>query len=203
MREDGGWEPEFAGQRAPFTPGHEASVKHGGFSERRVGPLAERIKAALLEDPDCPPFLHEGKFARALSAWSRAEALAELIGRYLDTIDIGGALSEVTEAAEDEDRAAPGTVRRRLSSRKRLSVLEALHRAESRAQSLRRELGLSPASYAQLAVHVGLAHRQQADAIEKLARKGAEIRERREAQLREAAERAAIGSGDTAGRDGG
>ena len=148
-----------------------------------MGPLAEQIRATLLESEDCPPFLHESKFTRSLAAWSRAEALAELIGRYLDTIDIGDALSEVTEAAEDEDRAAPGTVRRRLSSRKRLSVLDALHRAESRAQSLRRELGLSPASYAQLAVHVGLARQAQTDALERLAAKGEEIRAARERRV--------------------
>ena len=37
------WKPAFEGQRPPFLPGNEANLIHGARSERRVGPLAERI----------------------------------------------------------------------------------------------------------------------------------------------------------------
>jgi hypothetical protein len=51
---------------------------------------------------------------------------------------------------------------------------------------LRRELGLSLASFASLAKDIGLVYRQQADAIEQLGEQGREIVERRRAAMRAA-----------------
>jgi hypothetical protein len=168
-----GWVPEFPGQRPPFAPGNQLGVRHGAFSEARVLPLAGRILAAMLADEDCPPYLHQSKFTRALQAWSRAEAQAEVIQSYLDSMTVDEALSEVTEGTEGEDRlSAPGSVKRTLHQRKRLSALDALHRAESRAQSLRRELGLSPSSYAALARDVSLIGRQMDDGLERMGTEG-------------------------------
>lgn len=51
---DGSWVPEFPGQRPPIQPGHLASVRHGAFSQRLIGPLAEAIAREQLERLDCP-----------------------------------------------------------------------------------------------------------------------------------------------------
>lgn len=123
----GEWTPEFPGQRPPFQPGHTLSMRHGAYSERRIGPLAEQLAADLLADPTTPDYLREARFAGAVLAWARAEAVVRLYLAWLD--------------AQDLDKPARGA----------LAVLEALRKAEAAAATARSRLGLDPVSRAKLA----------------------------------------------------
>jgi hypothetical protein len=176
---DGGWVPAFPGQRPPLAEGNEVAVKSGAYSERRVGEVAERFRAALLGSASTPAYLLEERFVYSVNAWSRAEGVVYLIGQWLDGQDIEEALTELTVATEEEDRGAPGEVRRRLRQRKTAPALDALHRWEGRAASLRRALGLDPVSFAELSRNVALTSSAHADALEALGRQGREIMERR------------------------
>jgi len=57
------------------------------------------------------------------------------------------------------------------------------HRAASRAANARKELGLSPASYAGIARDVGLEFQRQEDAIARISQQGSDIIARRKAAL--------------------
>src|SRR5487761_1820062 len=170
-----GWQPEFDGQRPPFTPGNESAVVHGARSERHVGPLAAQIAADLLADPDTPPHLHEPLFASAIQAWARAEAVCRLLWQWLDGKDVVGALSDLATTTEDEE-ASGGMVHRKSVTRHMPSVLEQLRKFESQAANLRARLGLDPASAAK--VGRDLAARRYMDAAP-LNAALAEIEERR------------------------
>jgi hypothetical protein len=37
------WTPAFPGQRPPFQPGHEISVKHGAYADVKLGPRVEEL----------------------------------------------------------------------------------------------------------------------------------------------------------------
>lgn len=73
-----------------------------------------------------------------------------LLWDWLAAQDVEDALSDVTTTEEAEERRKGRTTRRTVS-RRVVSVLDQLHRAESRAASLRGKLGLDPASAARLA----------------------------------------------------
>jgi hypothetical protein len=63
---------------APFPRGHEASTRHGVWSERRVAPLVQELVAGLLADrPDL------GRYPETVIAWGRAEARCLLFDSYL------------------------------------------------------------------------------------------------------------------------
>jgi hypothetical protein len=134
----------------PFEPGHTASLLHGARSERTIAPLAEQIAAELLAAESTPAHLLRREFAAAVQAWARAEAVVALLWRWLDEQDIGEALTEVTSAEETETHGKRKTTRRSVS-RRVASVLGELHRAETRAASMRRALGLDPLSAGRLA----------------------------------------------------
>ena len=145
-----GWTPEFDGQRPPFRPGHEQSLVHGAHSERHVGPLAAQIAAELLADPDTPAHLHESLFASSLIAWARAEAICQLLWRYLEgQDDIAAAMTEVTTGIETEEATNRKTTRKTAGKRV-ASVLDTLRRYETLAGNLRGRLGLDPASAARI-----------------------------------------------------
>jgi len=114
----------------PAEPGNELALKHGAFSPRYIDPMArELVEHALAlagESGSGLAYLAEGKFRLALAAWARAQCIAD---RLLAACVQEGALE------------AGGTDS---------SALTQLHRWEGRAQSLRAELGLSPASWARL-----------------------------------------------------
>ena len=146
---DGAWLPQFPGQREPFRPGHELSVTSGAQSPRHVGALAGRIASDLLADPGTPPYLLEPSYRHAVLAYARAEAVVELLWRWLDGQDAEAALTEVTRTAETEERTQAGGTRRAVSKRV-ASVLEQLHKHETRAMHLRARLGLDPLSRGKL-----------------------------------------------------
>ena len=129
----------------PFTEGHGKSTVHGARSERRVGPLADQIVAALLNDPDCPSHLHRPLFRPALNSWGRAEASVSLVCMWLDGLDVVAALTETTVTVEESEQVgAKGS--RHTSARRIAAGLEILDRFERRAQAARARLGLDPAS---------------------------------------------------------
>lgn len=132
MQPDGSWKPAFERQRAPFTPGHELSTQHRAYSPRTVDPLAEEIRAAVLEDP-ATDYLRAGRYAPALWAWARAEAQVQLLTEYLAARgeETGDGVGDL-----EQDRV------------KTAQLL--LHRAEARALSGRRALGLDPLAAARL-----------------------------------------------------
>jgi hypothetical protein len=131
------------------TPGNELALQHGANSERRVGPLAEQIAAALLADPNTPQYLREPSYSATVAAWSRAEAVVELLWRWLGEHDFNAAMADATVTKEDST-FGKGTSRKRTSTRHIESVLNQLHRHETRAMNLRSRLGLDPLSRARI-----------------------------------------------------
>jgi len=130
--EPGGWTPTFPGQRRPFEPGNEVAQRHGAYSPRRVDPLAKEIRSSVLADPSTE-YLAAARYAPAVWAWARAEAQTQLLSEYLEqagAVTVDG----VGDLADDAVRSA----------------YLLLHRAEARAQSGRRQLGLDPLSAARL-----------------------------------------------------
>ncbi len=143
--------------------------------------------AELLADPRTPDYLRDPSYGRSLLAYGRAEAMVDLLAGWLNEQDLGAALTEVTRAAETEDREGgrdSGRVRRRSVSRRTLSVWEQLVKAEKLAAHLRHDLGLPPRGRAGIARDLGLAVRSAEEAVAALAERGRQIRERREAELR-------------------
>jgi hypothetical protein len=154
---DGSWSPQFPGQRKPFERGHLASVRHGAFSQRLTGPLAEQIAAEQLAREDCPLWLRDASYASAVLAWAFAEAECVKLRERRDELErlagadpVDASLVDLTETEETETRPAPGAMTRVSVMRQRESLAKAIHRAETRARSLRADLGLTPASRARL-----------------------------------------------------
>ncbi|RZU30473.1 hypothetical protein BKA19_0089 [Blastococcus saxobsidens] len=126
--------PEFPGQRPPFDgpPGNTLALQHGAYSPRKVDPLAAELRAAVLADVSTD-YLRAPRYAPALWAWARAEAQVQLLTEYL-----ARAGEETADGVGDleQDRVR--------------SAYLLLHRAEARALSGRRALGLDPLAAARL-----------------------------------------------------
>ncbi len=105
------------------APGNDLALKHGAGSERRWRPLAEQIRAGIV---DQAPWLNRPAFAGAIEAWSIAEAKCRLVDDWLDEHGLLTEGGDVRNAALLADR---------------------LH---SRASTLRGQLGLDPLSFAKL-----------------------------------------------------
>lgn len=140
--EAGEWVPEFPGQRPPFQPGNdlareqwfepgnEVSLRHGGYSPRKVDPIARE----LAEDARShTPHLAAPQWAAALWAWARAEAQTQLLTEYL------------SRAAESTGDGVGD-----LADEKVRAAYLLLHRSEARADRGRARLGLDPLSAARL-----------------------------------------------------
>ncbi len=154
---------------APFTgpdgdnPGWLASLRNGIYSDKTLDPLAAEVAEMILRDA---PELAAPRFRFALTSWAHAEARAALIRFWLgqlDVIDVG--------TGEPRDR-----------------WLRELRAEERLAGEMRRELGLTPQSYARLEKEVSDALKGKVD-IERLVREGEVIR--LEAEKRLAPQRAA------------
>ncbi|RZU31162.1 hypothetical protein BKA19_0810 [Blastococcus saxobsidens] len=134
--------PEFPGQRPPFDgpPGNTLALQHGAYSPRVIDPLAEEIRSSVLVDP-ATDYLAAPRFSPAVWAWARAEAQVQVLTEYLE---------RAAEAAGDgvgdldQDRVR--------------SAYLLLHRAEARALSGRRALGLDPLAAARLGRDKAAAH---------------------------------------------
>lgn len=128
------WSPEFPGQRPPFDGpvGNALALQHGAYSERRLAPLMKEIRAAVLTDPETA-YLQAPRYQPALDGWLRAEAQVRLLTAYLE---LAGEESGDGVGDLDADRV------------KAAYLLH--HRAEARALSGRRALGLDPLAAARL-----------------------------------------------------
>lgn len=153
------WAPEFPGQRPPFPPGNDLATQHGAYSPRKVDPLARELVDLVLADTGLG-YLQAPAYRPALWAWARAEAQAQLLTEYLERRGKGG----VGDLGDERVKAA----------------YLLLHRAEARALSGRRQLGLDPLSRARLGKDV--AQGRAADAAAELTR----MREEFERSQREA-----------------
>lgn len=126
---------------------------HGAFSARRVDPLAARHVERLLALPDCPEHVRQPRFEWTLTAWARTESVVELlvdwIARMVAESGLESALGETTAGSEDTS-VGKARVRKVSSSRRVESALVLLDRAERRAQSLRAEMGITPAAAARM-----------------------------------------------------
>ena len=158
-----GWTPEFGGQRPPFPAGHEYSMVHGARSERKVGPLAVQIAQDLLTDPDVPPHIREPLFAASVQAWSRSEAICQLLWQWLTEHDVMAGLTSATTTTEDEEQVN-GKVHRKSLTRSVASVIDTLRRYEVHAANLRSKLGLDPASAARVGRDLALTRHMSAGA---------------------------------------
>jgi hypothetical protein len=135
---------------APFEKGHTLSVVHGASSPRIWSPIAEKIAATLLADPDTPDYLQEASYQPAIRAWARVEARIALLSDFLDHQDVEAALAERTEGEESEVRPTQGSMKRTIRARRVASAMSQLGQLENQAMRLRADLGLTPASRARL-----------------------------------------------------
>lgn len=111
-------------QRAPFTPGNEAGLRHGGYSPRKVDELTRSIVESLAGVADY--LEREPAFAASVWGWARAEARLQLVSEWLDE---NGLLD-----AKGRPRPAAALV----------------VKLERQAQEARDRLGLSPLARARL-----------------------------------------------------
>jgi hypothetical protein len=111
------------GRRPPFPPGHELSIRHGAFSERKIAPLAADLIQVAIETV---PYLGEESYLPAVQAWARAEARVELLVEYVGRVGL----------LDDDGGVRPAT--------------ELLRRLEDQTASLRARLGLDPLSRSRL-----------------------------------------------------
>jgi hypothetical protein len=112
------WRPRPA---QPYRPGNSEARKHGAYREEEIRPLAEAIVG---EEAGAAPWLVIDAFSGHARQLARAEAVCELLWRYLAE---QGLLDE-----EGKPRAA----------------LVALERWLGRAGRLRGDAGLTPAAWA-------------------------------------------------------
>ena len=114
---------EFPGQRPPFQPGNELSLKHGAHSERTLAPIAEAWVKTALEQA---PYLRDPSYEPALLAWARFEAKCDLLHDWIDNNSLIDGNGHATPAAK------------------------LLPTYEGRAAALRATLGMDPISRAKL-----------------------------------------------------
>jgi hypothetical protein len=138
----------------PFKPGHEVNLTHGART-KRPDVLAEQFYLRLMADESTPAYLHDPSYEEAIRAYCRSLAIVRLLWDWFDRQDIDVAMADVSQEDEDEERAytrdedGEGGGSRRRTTRRTIgrhvaSVLDQLHRHETRAMSLRTKLGLDP-----------------------------------------------------------
>ena len=142
---------------------------HGARSETRVGELAEEIAAALLEAPSTPEYVRDPSYAAAVMAYARAVAVSELLWRWLERQSPEALMADVTVTNETETPEGGG-LRRKTITRRVESVLNQLHRAETRAATLRARLGLDPLSRARLGKDITAAKADLAQLMAQIAK---------------------------------
>lgn len=170
----------------PFAAGNEVSLVHGARSERHIGPLAAQYTEELLASPATPDYLQDPSYAGAVQAYCWTLAICVLLREWLSRQDIDAAMTDQTTLDEDEERRYtkdPGEDTERGGSRRRTtrrsvsrhvsSVLDQIHKHETRAITLRRELGLTPLSRARLGRDLTAAKFDLAKAIAELSEREA------------------------------
>jgi hypothetical protein len=84
---DGTWAPAFPGQRQPFTEGNTAGMHSGVRSQRTWKPLAERILAGMLANPQ-PPWLAQPLMRPYVTELAELRAKRQLLEDYLFEIGL-------------------------------------------------------------------------------------------------------------------
>ena len=154
-----------------------------------IQPLAGEILAQQRASASWPPYLSDESYGPALEAWAWAEAVVRLLRQWLARQDdVVAAAGELLTGAESETTESKTRVVRRSESKRVASVLSELHRAETRARSLRADLGLTPAGRARIAADLGSAEADRVRAatvdLERLAAAGAQaLADRKAAEL--------------------
>lgn len=156
---------------APFAPGHEVTLQHGAYSERKLAPLAAEIEQRWRRESTWPTYLADPMYDDAVTTAARAQATYELLFAFVAGRDIGEAMTEQLHE-EVQETAGRGQPRRRVTSARRTSnALQLLFKAEAAAARARAEIGFSPVSRAKLsrdmtatAVQANLATLQSAGA---------------------------------------
>ncbi len=132
----------------PFGPGHELSVTHGAFSQRRTGPIAEKYERHLLEEG--PAHLRGDQaatFYPLVRQYAQVAAQVELLGGWVGESDLIAAVTE-TAVEEEEVSHSKGKSRRRSTTQRTRSAMDAYARALSRLITLSDRLLLSPQAMA-------------------------------------------------------
>jgi hypothetical protein len=114
----------------PFEPGNEIATLHGAKSPRRVDPVAQAL-AEWVTSLDGLDHLREPRFAPAVAAWARQEAVVLLLSDYCARLSIEQATVPQRKGASS-------------------SSLEILRQHEATAATMRARLGLDPMSAAKL-----------------------------------------------------
>lgn len=107
----------------PFGPGHELSTTHGAWSERKISPRAQALRAWLLE---VAPWTALPSMRAEVEAWAWAEARVSLLREFVD------------ERGELDAAGKP------------LPASGLLERLEATAAKRRAELGITPNAWARL-----------------------------------------------------
>jgi hypothetical protein len=161
----------------PFRPGNAVAEVHGARREGRIGPLAEQFRLRLLASDTTPDYLRDASYTDAIMAYCRALAIVKLLWDWLDGQDIETAMTDLTTEEEDEERSYSRSgdeggsrrrTKRRTVSKHVSSVLDQLHKHETRAMTLRGQLGLTPLSRARMSRDVTAAKFDLARAIAEL-----------------------------------
>ena len=155
---DEGFQPGDVPPNA-FDKGNRVGVVHGAYSDQEIAPRAAALVERVLADPQMPDHLRSPAFRFALDAWAQVETAAAMFLEYISK----QSFSEM--------------VTPRLGGTK--TQMEQWKSFMMAAAKMRSDLGISPASYARLAKDLGLAHKANEDALERLATAGAEITSRR------------------------
>lgn len=130
----------------PFTDGNAAALTHGATSERVVAPLARQLVESTLSDPQTA-YLAAPRYSVTVHRWAWEETRCELLTAYV------------------ERHAADGMG----DAKKMRGAFDELHRAQTRAANLRKELGLTPLAAAKLGKdHAGAAALDAAAELTKL-----------------------------------
>jgi hypothetical protein len=105
--EPAGKQPARGYSWPPFAPGHELSLRHGGYSAKRIGERAELVSREVLE---LAPHLCEPEFILAVSSYAMARARVELLSSAIEqaiaergAIKLGPRLVEAATAASREE----------------------------------------------------------------------------------------------------
>ena len=131
----------------------------GAWSERKIAPLAAEIEQTARSSPSWPSYLDGPEYGAAVTAWARAEAVVNLLWRWLDQHAEQGLdelLADTHHEQTDEQVIGKGRSRRMTTGRRVASVLEQLRRWESAAAGHRARLGLDPLSRAKLGKDVAI-----------------------------------------------
>lgn len=149
------WAPEFPGQRPPFGPGNELSIRSGAYSPRKLEPVAAKLVEEVLSD-DATSYLDQAAYAPVLRLWATAQGRAELFGTWLFEQPI-------------EDQITPP---RGGSTKSPLDIWLGMVRT---ATGLADRLGLTPLSRARLGRDVSAAEYMANAGLQRLSEVGGEL----------------------------